>query len=278
MTCLSCTAEVTNGLALCDKCQQTLRVALVNTAAYYADAERIQPGQRVKVRGAYQSTPPPAVAVRVDPISATTARVDALVIGWVRTLEDDRPGIDRPPRTVPLACGWLEHHVPTIATLEWAGEILREMRDCERWLQRLIDQSDTGWYAGACGNELGREEVDGDVVAIECPRQLYGTEASAWVTCPECGRVWDADARREKMMADARDRTVPVRVLAQVVVGLTDEPSVEKLIRRIEKWVEKGTLIKAGSKVYGKRVRAVYRIGDVFDMVKGDRKPKDDAA
>ena len=170
MTCKSCTAEVTNGLALCARCQQTLSVALTNVAAFHTDVLRIQPGKRVKVRSAYQSAPPPATAPTIDPITATVGHADAIVIGWVRNLEDDRPGIDQPPSDVARACGWLERHVPSIATLEWAGEMLREIRDCERRLQRLIDKSDTGWYAGICGNEVGRElDEDGEAVAVTCP-------------------------------------------------------------------------------------------------------------
>lgn len=271
VTCMNCHADVTNGLALCERCQQTLTVALVNTAAFYGDALRIRPGQRVRVRGAYQSTPPPLTRPTFDPITVATCYVDAIVIGWVRNLVDDRPGIDEPPADIVRACAWLERHIPTIVTLEWAGELLREMRDCERRLQRLIDRSDTGWYAGVCGNEIGRETTeDGEVVPLHCPRQLYGTQSSSWVRCPECGRTWDAAARREVMMREARDEVAPVQAIAKACVGLLDnEVSVQRLANRIDQWVKREKLHSMGVRVLveGGKPQRVYRIGDVFDLL-----------
>lgn len=275
MKCLSCHAETTNGLALCARCQQTLSVALVNVAAFYADVLRIRPGERVRVRSAYQSTPPPGMAPSIDPITATTCYVDTIVVGWVRNLLDDRPGVvGEPPADIAKACGWLESLIPTIVTLEWAGEILREMRDCERRLQALIDRSDTGWYAGVCGNEIGREWAgegdDAHTVELICPRQLYGTQASSWVRCPECGRTWDASQRRDLMMREARDKVAPVSAIARAVVGLLDgEVSVQRLANRIDQWVARGKLHSLGVRVLadsGKPQR-VYRIGDVFDLL-----------
>lgn len=272
MNCLHCTAETTNGLALCSGCCKTLSVALVNTAAFYADALRIQPGQRVKVRSAYQSTPPPLATPSIDPVTVATCHVDAVVSGWVRCLTDDRPGIDEPPADIARACGWLERHIPSIATLEWGGELLRDMRECERRLQRLIDKSDTGWYAGVCGNEIGREwsDEDGEVVAVTCPRNLYGTMGTTWVRCPECGRTWDASARREVMMREARDEYAPVAVIARACVGLLDtEVSVQRLANRIDQWVKREKLHSLGVRVLveGGRPQRVYRLGDVFDLL-----------
>lgn len=275
-----CGAETSNGLAMCERCTHTLRVALTNTAAYYADALRIVPGQRVRVRGAYQSTPPPSTRETVDPISAATDYVDNIILGWARNLSDDRPTIEPFQTNITTVCGWLESHVGSIVTLEWAGECLREIQECERLLQRLIDRSDTGWYAGICANEVGREtDIHGEIVALECPRQLYGTQSSSWVTCPECGRAWDASTRRDAMRAEAMERTAPVRVIARAVVGLSDdEMSVERLTRRIEQWVARGQLVRAGTKVIDRKPRPVYRIGDVFDLLSGDVLPKNAGA
>lgn len=284
MKCLHCTAELTNGLALCETCQQTFRVALTNVAAFYADVLRIQPGQRVKVRSAYRSTPPPAVAVTFDPVTVATGYVDAIVIGWVRNLLDDRPGIGEPPSDVARACGWLEHHVPSIATLEWGAEALREMLECERRLQRLVDRSDTGWYAGICGNEIGRaviSEAEGaEVVTLTCPRNLYGTMGTSWVRCAECGRMWDAGQRREVMLREARDESAPVSVIARAVVGLLDtEPSVQRLTNRIDQWVSRKKLVSMGVRVLadGKPHR-VYRLGDVFDLLGVESVPAEEEA
>jgi hypothetical protein len=268
-TCMSCTAETSNGLALCKRCQQTLTESLVNTAAYYGDVDRIKPGQRVKVRSAYQSTPPPGLLEPRDPIADALDHVAVIVFGWCQNLEDDRP-VQPMPATTERRCGWLESHAPTILTLEWAGELLREMLDCERMLRRILDRADTGWYAGECGNEVGRETTDdGDVLPVNCERHLYGTTGTSWVRCPECGRTWDASERRSKMIADARNEHAPVSVIAAATVGLMDgEHSVKRLANRIDQWVKRERLTSMGVRVLadGKPHR-VYRLGDVFDLL-----------
>ena len=268
-TCDWCTAETSNGLTLCQRCQQTLTVSLVNVASYFADVDRIQPGQRVKVRSAYQSTPPPAIQPARDNIANALDQVATIVFGWGRNLEDDRAGFVEPmPLATELRCGWLEAHTATIATLSWAAECLREIRDCERDLKRILDRSDTGKYVGVCGNEIGRGEVDGEVVPVMCERHLYLPPTANWVTCPECGRAWDGKERSDVMLSMARDELAPIRVIASVVVHLVEgEPSVERLTRRIEQWVQRKKLIDYGVRVLDGRPRRVYRINDVLKMV-----------
>lgn len=268
-TCLWCTAETTNGLALCQRCQQTLTVSLVNVAAYFADVDKIRPGQRVKVRSAYQSTPPPPPNPAPDRISDALDYVSTIVFGWCQNLEDDRPGMTAAlPMPTDRRCGWLEGYVASIATLPWAGECLREIRDCERMLKTILDRSDTGRYVGVCGNEIGRSEMEGEVVSVACPRHLYLPPTSAWVVCPECGRTWDGQQRQEAMLAMARDELAPIRVIAGVVVQLVEgESSVERLTRRIEQWVQREKLHDYGVRVLDGRPRRVYRIDDVLRLV-----------
>ena len=276
MTCQTCGAD-TDGTALCNRHAQALTVAFVNVAAYFTDVERIRPGQRVKVRSAYQSTPPPQTRPPHDPIAATLDHVATIVFGWGRNLEDDR-GATGMPATTELRCGWLEAHLPSIVTLEWAGECLREMLACERMLRSILDKSDTGRYVGVCGNEIGRQEVDGEVMAVTCERHLYLPATTEWVTCADCGRCWDGAERREQMRKDAADQLGTVRMIARVVCELTDEPSEQKLTRRIEKWVERGQLADYGVRVLDGSPRRVYRIGDVLSLVTREVKPKDGIA
>lgn len=291
LTCDHCTAEVTNGLALCARCQQTLTVALVNVAAYHADVLRIQPGQRVKVRSSYKSSPPPSSAA-YDPISAAAAEVDNTIGTWSRVLADDRPEAGQPPKTTTLRCGWLEHHIPSIATLAWANALLRDMLAAERALRRILDKADTGWYAGKCGWVLAEERPHdgftcacachqgetcdvaggcGDEVvlpAVACQRGLYATPDNNWIRCPECGTTWQVGQRREQLLTEARDEVAPIRIIAKVLVGLLDnEVSEERLAKRIDKWVERGQLTSLGVRVIDKRPRRVYRVGDVWDTL-----------
>lgn len=272
--CMFCQAETSNGLALCERCRTTLSTACVNVAAYFADVDRIRPGQRVKVRGAYQSTPPPGTEPPRDPIAEALDHAAMIVYGWCLNLEDDRPGVPTMPATTELRCGWLEAHIPSIATLEWAAECLREMLDVERTLRRILDRADTGKYAGVCGNEIGRQTFGDEVVPVTCERHLYATD-TAWVTCPECGRCWNGEERQAQMLQAAREELAPVRVIARIVVELTAEPSVERLTRRIEQWVHRKQLHDYGVRVLDGKPRRVYRIDDVLQLVAGEVKPRD---
>lgn len=294
VTCTHCSAEVGDGIALCKRCQQTLTVALVNIAAFHTDVLRIQPGQRVKVRGTYQSAPPPSLTPAYDPISAATDVVDNMLIGWCRVLEDDRPQVGHPPVTAARRCAWLEKHVGTIVTLAWSAELLRDAVSAERRLQRILDQADTGWYAGRCGAVLEDErthdgttclcachhgapecDVEGGcgaevttIEAVRCERGLYAVPGHGWIRCPECGTTHNAAERRDTLITEARDEQAPVSAIARIVVCLFDtEQSVERMSNRIDQWVSRGQLHDLGVRVLDGKPRRVYRLGDVLDLL-----------
>lgn len=299
--CLNCTAEVSNGLALCGTCQQTLRVGLVNVSAFHTDVLRIQPGQRVKTKSTFKSTPPPSMEDAYDPISNVAEVVDNMLMGWCRLLADDRPTGFPPPGAV-RQCAWLEGHIASISTLEWAAELVRDVGQAERKLQAILDRSDTGWYAGKCDTVLANERVhDGGscicechngyacsdpdlcawevpmIAAVVCERGLYASPGNRYIRCPECGSTHDTDDRRKKMLGEAREQIAPVSIIAKVVVGLLDEQtSVEKLTNRIDQWVRRGQLHDLGVRVLDGRPRRAYRIGDVLLLLKVPAEKVDD--
>lgn len=291
MNCTHCSAPTE--LALCDRCDQTLRVALDTVAAYYRDCLRIEPGSaRARVQSAYHSAPPPISATRVDAISRAILAVDNSISGWCRILINDIPDIESvPPHSTPKAVEWLASHRASIRTLPWAGELLRDALACEQTLRRVLDQAGSGWYAGTCGNPLGGERIhdgascacachqsgmvcdldchpDDVVIAQTCDRPLYVVPGSRWVTCPGCGRAWAADERRAAVIAEVRDRVAPASVAAQLIVGWLDtEPSVERVVDRIRKWAERGRLVRATTQVHDGKTVPAYRIGDVLDLL-----------
>ena len=299
MSCTNCQAATSDHLALCTACQTTATVALVNVSAYHADVARIQPGERVKVRGAYQSAPPPETKDAYDRISAVLDAVENSVGTWCRALEEDRPEAGAFPNGLTARTGWLDKHLSSIATLEWAGEMVRDMLACERKLLTILDKSDTGWFAGECGARLEDDRAhDGTtcgcachngldyacdvpggcgsevaVIEVKCQRNLYVTPGQSWVRCPECGTTYDSASRRDQLMREARDKVAPVTVIARAVVGLVDtESSVERLANRIDQWVKRERLQDLGVRVLtpGAKAQRVYRLGDVFDLLKLD--------
>lgn len=309
-TCTKCTAA-TNGVALCGRCDKTLTVALVNVPAYWADVSRIQPGASIKSPSVHQSAEPVgSTGTGIDRIGEATASCENTVQTWIRALEDGRSvtysapkrTADTPPGfDVRHGCAWLEEHRRTVLTLPWAGDLLRDLLAAERMLRRIIDNYDTGWYAGLCGNEIAPERVHDDTTcgcgchhgyddcdeimgadgcgrdvtilpATTCQRSLYATLGVNWVRCPECGRAWDVEQRRQVMMREARDRLAPVAVIARAVVGLMgNEVSVQRLANRIDQWIHRGKLHDLGVRVLDdRRPHRVYRIGDVFDLMERD--------
>jgi len=297
-----CGAETTNGLSLCQKCRETLSVGFVNVAAFHTDVLRIQPGERIKTRSAYVSTPPPSLSAVFDPISDVAAEVDNMLSTWCRALMDDRPQVKLAPKSAVAQCGWLEAHIPSIATLAWSSALLRDVQAAEKRLQRILDKSDTGWYAGQCGAVLANERVhdaqscicechngyacsdpevcDWEVpmfAAVVCERGMYASPGQKYLRCPECGTSHDTDMRRAQMMAEVEGRVAPVSVIARAIVGLVDsETSVERLTNRIDKWVSRKQLHDLGVRVLEGRPRRVYLLGDVLKLLKVQAQPKGD--
>lgn len=298
--CLHCGAKTSNGLTLCARCQTTLRTSLVNVSAYYADLARIRPGERPRVRGAYQSTPPPDTLPRPDRIADRLETARAHLVGWARCLADDRPEAGQPPTdtadSVEHIAGWLERHVSSIATLGWAGELMRTTLSSERDLLKVLDNADTGWFAGACGyvhtearvhdettcgctcHTEGECDVDchpeEEIAAIVCPRPLYATPSASWIRCRECGATYDAAERRAQMLRLMHDEHAPAGTVARLVVTMLDgEVSVERLTRRIQRWSEvRGKdehprLWSVGTRVIDGRICKTYRIGDVLALL-----------
>ncbi|MFT4081173.1 MAG: hypothetical protein QM638_01175 [Nocardioides sp.] len=285
LTCLHCGASTTNGLVLCQRHLHALSEALTNLAAYYADTESLKPMRHsVRVRRAPASQVPSLGAGgdgwgRVD---AAMYDAENTLTTWCRTLADDRgltpPCIDLRdlPSSVRRLASWLESYATTVATLGWAAECLRDLRRTAHALRRVLDDADTGHFIGRCGAEVGRQDgQDGQV--LTCPRGLYALEGESWKTCPECGHSHDVAARRAALKQATADELAPLRVVARAVVLLVPgEPSVERMIQRIKKWVQREQLDDYGLRHYDDGsgpdpvARKHYRIGDVLALVERD--------
>lgn len=294
--CKYCTAETTNGLALCGRCQRTADTALANIAAAYADLALI-PLERGLRRGS--STPDPtgiaAAHIVVDPVTEADDAATNTLTTWARCLVLDRPQVGRPPRTVNDLAPWLAKHTITIATLPWAGDYLHGILRTERHLRKVASRADTGSYVGVCGNEitasrrhdetscwcachLGGDECEpeygpdgcgreyGEITAETCTEPLYAPRAAALVRC-RCGANWDVRARRQALVRQAEDELAPVAVIAHLAAVFSGEASVGTLEARIRQWAKREEIRHVTTKVIDGRPRKVYRVGDVLDML-----------
>lgn len=267
LTCLHCTAD-TNGVVLCSRCQTTAGKALSNISAYHADLFSL-PAQTFGLRRSNRVSDPTGSAVSLaaasDPIEDAVAATRNLLATWVRVLLDDRPQLHAPADHVEAMGRLLGQQVRSIATLEWAGEFLREVLALELRLRRIVEANKGRWYAGVCGTVLDPE------TGVFCTRVLYADPEVDHVWCPVCRTTWPVRDRRLILLEQARDVETNIAVIARAALALLDgEPSAARLEARIQKWADRGKLERRGHVDLDGHVRKVYRVGDVLDLLLAD--------
>jgi hypothetical protein len=301
LTCQHCSAPSTNGTVLCKRCVTTAQIALDNVASYHGDLLSIgrQTSRVRRQQGTISDPTGTAAAGRPTPHpddpDEAAADTRTMLVGWTRVLVDAHPRVYFPRDTVAAMTTLLHQHIGSIAIMEWAGEMVRDLLQVERRLRRIIERSKGRWYAGICSAELEAERphssatclcdchagldqacsVEGGctpellvIPAVFCDRDLYATPGSTYVTCPQCRTQWLLHERRHIMLEAARDTLLPVQIIASAVVSLIEgEPSTRRLTERLNKWVQRGTIDDYGVRyVLGRPVR-VYRLGDVLDTL-----------
>lgn len=88
----------------------------------------------------------------------------------------------------------------TVATSDWAGQVVAETRQMLARGVRAIDVRDARQYLGVCSAVV--VEASGSDPAQLCERDLYVPADAVWVRCPEC---WAAHCvpRRRAALLDA---------------------------------------------------------------------------
>lgn len=273
LTCLSCQATTTNGLALCELCQRYARTCLDVLPVYFRNLARWRPG-RAGSRPVPGSRPPVgAFGVEVtDGISGALDEAGSDIVGWARMLADDRvldlpTGADSEAEQIALLCEWLADNLTSVATLEWAGEFVRGAYDKdqdsqgvgyhEERLRTLTETVVPGWYAGTCRRMLTAETA--------CGARTYVIPGFTWVTCGRCGATTYARDHLEFVLEEARSWVATPKQLAQVLVAMVDtEQSVESLRKRIAIWGKRDHLHAIRPNDYAPKR---YAFGEVFDLL-----------
>lgn len=258
MNCLHCGAPTTNGLALCELCRYGASTRFDVLPIYFRNLARWRPGRagsrpvpgsRVLYDGELRSADSTG-----DRISDRLNEALTALATWGRALVDDRGAFERPLTFADAAlmddlpeeiaddkglvftwlCAGLEHHLVSIATLEWAGQMVRDLAYHDARLRGLIDLV-PGWYAGTCRRKISMESI--------CGAPLYVMPGLRWVTCPSCGSNTPARDHLEVILDEARDWTARPKRLAEALVALLDsEPSVPRLYTRIRQWAHQGEI------------------------------------
>jgi len=122
----------------------------------------------------------------------------------------------------------------SIATLEWAGELVRDLRHHDDKLRGLIDLV-PGWYAGSCQRKVTME--------TKCGAPMFVMPGLTWVTCPSCGSTTAARDHLDVILDEASDWLARPKVMAEALVALLDsEQSVPRLYTRLRQWAHQGDL------------------------------------
>lgn len=273
MNCLSCGAETTNGLALCETCRAAASVYLEFLPVYFRNLARWRPGR------AGSRPVPGSVVLYVDDEGGGNDRItraldetSSALTGWARMLTDARgiipPTADTEAEQVALLCRWFAEHLTSIATLDWCGEFVRSGWDGDRdeeepqgigyhegKLRRLTEKVAPGWYAGGCG---------------QCGVGTYVVPGLTWVTCSSCGVTTYARDHLPTILDEARGWVARPKFLAEAVVALVDtELSVPRLYERIHKWGQRERITPLrGLDIEGDPIGPKkYRLGEVLDVL-----------
>lgn len=293
--CLHCGAETTNGLALCELCQRQVQLALVYLPIHFRNLARWRPGRA-------GSRPVPGSVVLYDGTTRGVGTGDRIsdrldeaanmLTTWARAAGDARPHIetlvDRLARarseeriteaeSVAWLCKGFGRFLTSVATLDWAGEFVRDLAHHEAILNGLNDLV-PGWYAGACRH---------------CQTPTSVIPGLTWVTCGGCGATTYARDHLDVVLDEARGWLARPKPLAEAIVALVDsEPSVQRLYTRLRQWAFTGDLMAVRRvtrdyewndvtdrmEVADVEVgHARYRMGDVLDLVLRDTRSLDSA-
>lgn len=269
MGCLSCGAEMTNGLALCETCRAAARLRLEYVPVYFRNLSRWKPGQTGSRRVPGSRIPLGVLPAADDPVAQLLDETSADVTGWARLLHDDR-GVplcvtETDADAVAAACGMLDAHLVSVSTVRWVGDFAHGIATVERRLRAVTERVVPGWYAGTC-----QREVDG----APCGRATYVVPGLRWVTCRGCGVTTDVHAHRATILEEARGWVATPMRLAEIIVALAEgETSVARVYERVKKWGQRGQLAtlrsldQDGDEVGPKQ----HRLGDVLDLLQRER-------
>lgn len=226
MTCTRCTAPTATGIYLCHACTTRLedvldRVpeALTNVQTTVARMDRVGHGTTTS------GNRPEAVNV-----SALDEKIDLTekIHSWARTVlecesRDDLRSVE------PLA--YLRMSMHLIRGQDFAGDLLDELEDAVRSVERVIDRPVEKIAYGSCG----ALHEDGSA----CMATLTAEEGSEWATCRDCGARWDVEVR-ESMVRD-RVRGEPMRA-AECRRWLSKNAGTVISPKDFENWVYIGAL------------------------------------
>lgn len=251
MRCTRCDAPAAYGIYLCHTCATRLEEvldripeALANIQVTLARMDRVSHGTTTS------GNRPEAVNV-----SALDEKIDLTekVHSWARMVleHEDRDDL----RSVePLA--YLKMSMYLIRGQDFAGEMLDELEDAVRTVERVVDLPVAKIAYGPCG-----EVMDDGLI---CMATLTAPEGSESAICRECGTRWDIEVREAMIRNRVRGEPMPA---AECRRWLSKNAGAVISPKDFENWVYIGALRYVLDRVTTKgRPRRIYFPGDVLNV------------
>lgn len=228
-----------DGYFLCRWCADELHSAL-GYVPWLVRQLRVNVTRAARYSDANGANDPTAVhALPYDP-GAVEVR-DALVTAvatWVRDVEDFT-GHACEADTAEVAVIWLQARVPNLRTHPAAGELHTDLLSVIRRAYRVIDRPQGSVFVGPCGAETEHGTCEQDLYARADPSGRARLDPrQATVRC-RCGAEWDAEKRRDWLLAELRHTLATAHEIASAAGALAGFTLNVKTIRT---WASRGQI------------------------------------
>ena len=162
---------------------------------------------------------------------------------------------------------WLLAHAGWARRSDEAAQFAAEIHDVSVQLRRRIDRPADLAYAGPCGADDIKTDLDGDTITLErvaCGTDLYAKLGADVTKCPSCGTVYDVAERKAWMLASVADYAATTTEIANALTSLA-QPVTPSMIRQM---VYRREVYRHGETADG---AALYVIGDVLAVLTARR-------
>lgn len=251
--CLVCGGQ-TNNVWLCTRHRDQL-VTMLNGAPGLAtelETTAAKLDQVVRTIGGHQKNGAAPSIVNFDAAGLRT-ELHAILLKWVKRTATPETTVFP---TIPAMVLQLRATMPRIITTQDAGFMYDDLDQVTRRATLAIDlpPSREGWdYAGPCGMTWGNGT---------CLHQLWVRHGDSTAECKRCGTVWDVTDRRSKALAAAVNMLATADTISRALTSAGQQVTAANIYT----WRNRGRIIPAGTNKAG---QALYRIGDVMELVKG---------
>jgi hypothetical protein len=254
--CGTCSRPIADGATICVTCAYRLDDAIQDVSAYRGLAydldiavtrqAKLGAGGIPQYGGGGGETP---VAFNGRASKAADALKNVLST-WARVIAGET-GAELPVDDLARIATWLRPRVGWLRHHEAGAEAWNAILDAVRDARRAVDRRPEKLYAGPC----------------DCGEDLYAHLDAAYVICHSIEHdeplAWPVDERRRWLLASAEDVLATTTEISRALTRY-QQPVTPSAIRG---YVARKRLTQRGERVENGKTLALYRLGDVLEIV-----------